>query len=298
MAFIDYYQILAIAKTATPKEIKAAYRKLARKHHPDINPNDKDAKAKFQQINEANEVLSDPEKRAKYDQQSADWKENQEYRSRPKGRQQSTNRGSNPFGSQDADGDGDFSSFFASMFGEQPNRGGQRAQNFRGQDYTTELHLELFDAYTSHKQTLEVNGKKIRITVPAGVENGQIIKINGYGGDGVNGGPNGDLYITFTVTNHTTFKRLDENLYTTIDITIYDAVLGGDLTVDTLNGKVKLKIAPGTQNGSRVKLKEKGFPVYKQPNRFGDLYITFQVKIPTTLNDNQKELFTQLSHLQ
>ncbi len=296
MAFIDYYQILAIAKTATPKEIKVAYRKLARKHHPDINPDDKDAKAKFQEINEANEVLSDPVKRAKYDQQAADWKENQEHGNRTSGRQQSTNQGNNPFGSQQADGD--FSSFFESMFGQQPNRRGQRAQNFRGQDYTTELHLELLDAYTSHKQTLDVNGKKLRITVPAGVENGQTIKITGHGGEGVNGGPNGDLYITFTVANHTVFKRLDENLYATVEITIYDAVLGGEITVDTLNGKVKLKVAPGTQNGAKIKLKEKGFPVYKQANRFGDLFITFQVKIPTNLNDTQRDLFNQLSHLQ
>lgn len=296
MAFIDYYQILAIAKTATPKEIKTAYRKLARKHHPDINPNDKDANAKFQQINEANEVLSDPVKRAKYDQQAADWVQEQEYNKRHKTRQQASNQQSNPFEQQQ--NEGDYTSFFESMFGQQPNQRSSRNRQFRGEDYTAELHLELLDAYTSHKQTLNVNGKKLRITVPAGVENGQTIKITGHGGVGSNGGPNGDLFIIFTVANHPVFKRLEANLYATIDISIYHAILGGEITIDTLNGKVKLNVAPETQNGTQVKLKEKGFPVYKHDNQFGDLYITYNIKIPTNLSSKQKELFQQLSHLQ
>lgn len=296
MDFIDYYQVLAIAKTATPKEIKTAYRKLARKHHPDINPNDKDANAKFQQINEANEVLSDPDKRTKYDQQAINWAQEQEYNKTHSARRHSTDQRSKPFESQQTEGD--YTSFFESMFNQQPNHRGSRTSQFRGEDYTAELHLELLDAYTSHKQTLNVNGKKLRITVPAGIENGQTIKIPEQGGKGRNGGPNGDLFITFSIANHSIFKRLEANLYATIDISIYDAILGGEITIDTLNGKVKLKVAPETQNGTQVKLKGQGFPAYKRENNFGDLYITYNVKIPNNLNDSQKELFKQLSHLQ
>jgi len=166
---------------------------------------------------------------------------------------------------------------------------------YRGEDYTSELHLELVDAYTTHKQTISVNGQKIRITVPAGIENGQIIKISGHGGPGVNGGPNGDLYITFSIANHSIFKRLGNNLYATIDLDLYTAVLGGEIILDTLNGQVKLKVKAETQNGSKVKLKGKGFPVYKNEGQFGDLLLTYSIRIPTNLSDKQKELFAQLA---
>ena len=144
---------------------------------------------------------------------------------------------------------------------------------------------------------LTVNGKNIRITIPAGIENGQTIKIAGHGGPGINGGPNGDLYITFLIANHPKFKRLGNNLYTTVDLDLYTAVLGGEITIDTLNGKVKLKVKPETQNGSKIKLKGKGFPVYKEKGQFGDLYITYSIVIPTNLTEKQKELFTELSKL-
>ena len=166
---------------------------------------------------------------------------------------------------------------------------------YRGEDYNAELQLELIDAYKTHKQTLTVNGKKIRITIPAGIENGQTIKIAGHGGQGVNGGPDGDLYIAFSIENHPRFKRLGNDLYTSVDLDLYTAVLGGEITIDTLNGKVKLKVKPETQNGTKVKLKDKGFPVYKNEGQFGDLLITYSVKIPTNLTEKQKKLFTQLS---
>jgi len=145
------------------------------------------------------------------------------------------------------------------------------------------------------KQTLAVNGAKIGITIPAGIENGQTIKIRGHGGSGINGGPNGDLYITFSISNHPKIKRLGDNLYTTIDLNLYTAVLGGEITIDTLNGHVKLKVAPETQNGSKIKLKGKGFPVYKKDGHFGDLYVTYKIKVPTNLTDKQKALFVELS---
>ncbi len=296
MEFIDYYKILEIPKTASDADIKKAYRKLARKYHPDLNPNDANANKKFQQINEANEVLSDPEKRKKYDQYGKDWKNADQFEQAQRSNAQYANRGGRQ--QRYESDDTDFSSFFESMFGgggSRSQRGGQA--KFRGQDFNAELHLELEQAYKTHQQTLNVNGKAIRITIPAGVENGQTIKIGGHGGAGVNGGPNGDLYITFRIENHTKFKRDGNNLHASIDLDLYTAVLGGEITIDTLDGKVKLKVKPETQNGTKVKLTGKGFPIYKKEGQFGDLYITYHIKIPTGLNARQIELFTELSKL-
>ena len=294
MDFVDYSKLLGIDKTATPKDVKSAYRKLARKYHPDLNPNDKDAKRKFQQINEANEVLSDPEKRKKYDQYGKDWQHSEQFENQRQYQQQPSESSGRRYASSQQEGD--FSDFFESLFGGgAPGRGSSRQVKFRGEDFTTELNLELTDAYKSHKRTLNVNGEKIRINIPAGIENGQTIKIAGHGGKGKNGGPDGDLYITFTISNHPRFKRLGNDLYTSIDLDLYRAVLGGDLTLDTLDGKVKLKVKPETQNGSKVKLKDKGFPVYKKEGQFGDLYVTYSIKIPTNLTEKQKALFKQIS---
>ena len=293
MTFVDYYKILGVEKTATPKDVKTAYRKLARKYHPDLNPNDNDAKKNFQEINEANEVLSDPEKRKKYDQYGKDWKHAEEFEKQKQNQEQTSNfRGSGYPGDQSG---GDFSDFFESMFGGAPRGSRGRQVKYRGEDFNAELHLELIDAYKTQKQTLTINGARIRITIPAGIENGQTIKIAGHGGPGINGGPNGDLYITFSIANHPKIKRLGDNLYTTVDLDLYAAVLGGEITIDTLSGQVKLKVAPETQNGSKVKLKGKGFPVYKKEGEFGDLFVTYVVKIPSNLTDKQKALFAELS---
>ena len=297
MEFIDYYKILGLDKNASAEDIRKAYRKLARKHHPDLNPNDKEAHKKFQQINEANEVLSDPEKRKKYDQYGKDWQHAEEFEKARQQRQyQSTNRGGQEF-SGDFGGE-DFSDFFSSLFGGGGGpRNRTRETKFRGQDYEAELRLGLREAYKTHQQMLTVNGKNIRITIPAGIENGQKIKLKGHGGPGIHGGPQGDLYITFHIADDPQFKRVGNDLNTTAEIDLYTAVLGGETTVDTLSGKVKLKIPPGTQNGTKVRLKGKGFPVYKQEGHYGDLYITYQVKIPSNLSEKEKELFTQLSKL-
>lgn len=294
MEYVDYYKILGLEKNASEEDIKKAYRKLARKYHPDLNPNDKGANKKFQEINEANEVLSDPEKRKKYDKYGKDWQHAEEFE---KARQSQSSHeysaGGNPFAG--GDGDNDFSDFFASMFGRSEGGRSGRQSKFRGQDYNAELHLKLEDAYSTHKQALTVNGKNIRITIPAGVEDGQVIKLKGHGAEGINGGPQGDLYITFVIAPHPVFKRSGNDLHATVDIDLYTAVLGGEVMLDTLSGKIKLKVNPETQNGTKIRLKGKGFPVYKSEDQFGDLYVTYSVKIPMNLTERQKELFRELS---
>lgn len=293
MAFIDYYNILGLPKTASEQDIKKAYRKLARKYHPDLNPNDAVAEKKFKEINEANEVLSNAENRKKYDQYGEHWHHAEDYeKAKQQGQHQRSSQGTASDFSEE-----DFSDFFENMFGSASSRSGGRQVKFRGQDFNAELQLDLKDVYTTHKRTLTVNNKNIRITIPSGVENGQIIKIKGHGGPGVNGGPNGDLYIQFTIQNNTPFKRDNDNLYTTVDLDLYKALLGGELMVDTFNGKVKLNIKPETQNGTKVKLKGKGFPKYKKEGQFGDLFITYQIKLPTNLSNKEIELIKELQKL-
>lgn len=291
MEYIDYYKVLGIPKTATQDEIKEAYRKLVRKYHPDLNPNDKDAERKFKEVNEANEVLSDPEKREKYNKYGKDWQHADEIeKAQRQQRRPRDNSNSSEF-------TGDFSDFFKSMFEEEMRGRQSRQSRFRGEDLHAELHLSLEDVYQTQKQTLTVNGKNIRLTIPAGVENGQTIKITGHGSPGFNGGPNGDLYITFSISEHPKFKRDGNNLQTTVDIDLYTALLGGEILVDTFDGKVKVKIAPETQSGAKAKLKGKGFPVYKQEKKFGDLYLIYQVQLPKNLTAQEKELFMELAKL-
>jgi len=292
MAYIDYYSILGVGKEASAEEIKRAYRQKARKLHPDLNPDDKEAHRKFQLLNEANEVLSDPEKRAKYDKYGENWKHGEEYE---KAQQQT----GYTFYTGDDFSDSDFSDFFRSMFGggftqRETRHSGRR---YRGGDYRAELRLSLRQAMQTHQQTLNINGKNIRITIPAGVSDGQKIKLAGYGQPGINGGPAGDLYITFVIEEDPHFKRLGNDLYTTVNIGLYTAVLGGAATVDTLDGQVKIKVKPGTQPETKVRLKGKGFPVYKMENTFGDLIVTIKVEIPQYLSPRERELFVELSKL-
>ena len=290
MAFIDYYKILGISKNATENDIKKAYRKLARKYHPDLNPNDKVAEKKFKEINEANEVLSHPENRKKYDDYGEHWQHAEEYE-KAKHQEQYQRSTNDQFGGYSEE---DFSDFFGSMFGGRSQ--GQQVK-FRGQDFNAQLQLDIKDVYTTHKRTLTVNNKNIRITIPAGIENDQVIKIKGHGGKGINGGPNGDLYIKFSIHNSSQFRRDGHNLHLSVNLVLYKALLGGEITVDTFNGKVKLTVKPETQNGTKVKLKGKGFPKYKKEGQFGDLFITYTVTLPKNLSAKEKELFTELSKL-
>lgn len=298
MEFIDYYKILELDKTATQADIKKAYRKLARKLHPDLNPNDKSTQEKFQRVNEANEVLSDPEKRKKYDQYGKDWEHAEAFEEAKKNQRRSnsnTNRTYTNYSGQQED----FSDFFESMFGGGGFGGStrQRTSQFKGQDLNATLNLIMTDILQEQKQTLDLGNKKIRITIPAGVEDGQTIKISGYGGEGVNGGPKGDLYLTFEIYNNTDFQRVGNDLYKNESISLYDAILGSSIEITTLTGKVKLKVKPETQNDTKIKLKGKGMPIYKKKGAHGDLYITYKVTMPTNLSQKEKELFKQLSEL-
>jgi len=295
MAFIDYYQVLGIAKTATADEIKKAYRKLARQFHPDTNPNDEQAKQKFQQINEANEVLSNVENRKKYDAYGENWKHGEEYEKARQQQQYAQSQSGNSWqdtysGNYD---DGTFSDFFGDLFGSRSRKANAA---YRGQDVEAALTLSLRQAYTTSAQSFTINGQSLRITVPAGIADKQKIKLAGKGMPGANGGPAGDLYITIKIEDDVEYTRLKNDLYKTQEIDLYTAVLGGHTLVSTLDGKqLKVPVAPGTQNGLKQRLKGKGFPVYKKEGEFGDLYISFLIKIPQNLSTEEIDLFTQLA---
>ena len=161
----------------------------------------------------------------------------------------------------------------------------------------TELQVSLTDAAKTHKQIITVNGKNLRITIPAGIADGQTIKLRGQGGPGVNGGPAGDLYITFHIPEDSRFKRVGDDLYVTVPLNLYTAILGGEQIVETMDSKAKLKVKPGTQNNTKVRLRGKGFPVYKEEGKFGDMIVTYSIDIPTNLTDKQKELFREIQSL-
>ena len=305
MDFIDYYQILEVDKAASEDDIRKAYRRLARKYHPDLNPNDPAAKQKFQQIAEANEVLSDPDKRKKYDQYGKDWKHADEIEA---ARQRGgwgpftgggARRGQTAEGREYFSGDeGGFSDFFEQMFGAGAGRGSRAGgAKYRGQDIQATLQLALRDVYQESKQTFSVGGRQVRITIPAGAEDGQTIRLRGYGGDGANGGPPGDLYITFLIQNDTPFRRDGADLYLDQELPLYTAILGGEIMINTLGGKLKLKVKPETAAGSTVRLRGKGFPVYKKEGEYGDLYVSFRIVLPTSLSARERELFEELKKL-
>ncbi len=300
MEYIDYYQVLGLSKTASQAEIKKAYRKLARKYHPDINPNDAEAERRFKQVNEANKVLSDPDNRKKYDQYGKDWEHAEAFE------QARAQQGGNPFGgagggryyTNDSNfGDAEFSDFFESMFGSRAGFGARngRTQAYKGHDYQADYQLNLSEVYKTEKRTFEFNNKKIRVTIPAGIKNNQTIKLRGYGAAGQNGAPNGDLLLTIRLNNDTDFKRVNDDLRKDVEVDMYTALLGGEMLVQTMDGgKLKIKIKPGTQPNTKLRLKGKGFPVYKQEGRFGDLILNLKVKLPTVLSSEEKETFQRL----
>ena len=309
MDYKDYYKALGVEKTATTEQIKKAYRKLARQHHPDVNPNDKTAEQKFKEINEANEVLSDPVKRKKYDQFGADWQRYQQPGGAGRGGQPGGDfdwsqytQGSGGFGQGSQFGEGeDFSDFFSSLFGNMGG-GGRRAggggtRPGAGGDYQAELELSLEEAYHGGPRTITVNGKNLRLAIQPGVADGQTIRLRDQGGPGRNGGPNGSLLITFRIKPDARYARTGDDLTQDVPVSIYKALLGGEQTVETLSGPVKIKLKPETQNGTRLRLRGKGFPVYKHPGQFGDLYLRLNLTLPHDLTPQEKELIQQLATL-
>ena len=312
MDYKDSYQALGLEKSATPEQIKKAYRKLARQHHPDVNPNDQGAEQKFKEINEANEVLSDSDKRKKYDQLGADW---QRYQQQPgggagrggppgggfdwsqytQGQGSGQGQGGGPFGEGQGE---DFSDFFGSLFG---NAGGGRAGGSRrpgiGPDYQAELELSLDEAYHGGPRTITVHGRNLRLTIAPGVADGQTIRLRDQGGPGRHGGPSGALLITLRIRPDARYVRTGPDLTQDVPVSIYKALLGGEQTVDTLSGPVKIKLKPETPNGTRLRLRGKGFPVYKQAGEFGDLDLRLTLTLPQHLSDAENSLIQQLAAL-
>ena len=302
MAGKDYYKILGSNRSATDKDIKQAYRKLARKHHPDVNPGDKSAEARFKEINSAYDVLSDPEKRRKYDKYGDQWQHADQFEA-----QHGT-----PFG-----GSGGFPGFkagpgatyefvdlsdmgdlgdlfgFARGFGTKTRTRRPR----RGQDieYATEVTLE--EAYSgSTRVVTDMTGHRLEVKIPPGVNNGSRIKVSGKGEPGIGGGPSGDLYLVVSVKPHRTFQRSDGDLYVEVSVPFIDAVLGGEVEVSSLKGKLSLKIPPETQNGKVFRLAGQGMPKIGSDKK-GDLLAKVNVMLPQKLTDKEKELFSQFRQL-
>lgn len=303
MDFKDYYKILGVSKTATADEIKKAYRKLAVKYHPDKNANDKSAEEKFKEINEANEVLGDPEKRKKYDELGENWNY---YQQRGQGQPESnaqdfdwskwTNRSSSNSGSRFEDSD--FSDFFENIFGGQFSGSQQRkTRAAKGKDYQAEMEISLEEAYAGTSRQLELDTTRLQLKTKPGLKDQQVLRLKGKGGKGYNGGPDGDLYITVHIPEHPHYRRKDDDLYCDIPVDLYKAVLGGEVMVRTLRNPIKITLQKGTDNGKVLRLKGMGMPKYGKPGEAGDLYAKVNVLIPKNLSEKETELFKELSNL-
>jgi len=307
MEYKDYYKILGIDKTASQQDIKKAYRRLARKYHPDVNPGDKTAEARFKEINEAHEVLSDPEKRQKYDQLGASWQQWQHMGGDPRGFDWSQwfaggQPGSRRVHVEYADlGDlfgGGFSDFFRNIFGGMGDVDyAQQVRSRRGQDLEQPIEITLEEAYNGTKRILQMDNRRIEVKIPAGVDTGSRVRISGEGGPGLGRGSKGDLYLLISIFPHQTFQRKGDDLYCEVPVDLYTAVLGGEVTVPTLKSRAALKIPPETQSGKRFRLKGLGMPNIRNPKVTGDLYAEVKVVLPRGLSEQEKKLFAQLASL-
>lgn len=307
MDYRDYYRILGIDRKASEKEIKQAYRRLARQYHPDVNPSDQAAQEKFKEINEAYEVLSDPEKRRKYDKLGAQWQNWQRMGFEPS----SFDWGqwfAQPGGGarvkyvdlEDLFGEASpFSEFFNVIFGSPRTRTRTRVWQTaeRGRDLEQLVEITLQEAFTGTKRTLSISGRRIEVKIPPGVDTGSRVRVAGQGAPGMRGGSPGDLYLRIAVAPDRQFQRRDDNLYLELPVDIYTALLGGEVKVPTPKGIVMLKIPPGTQGGKVFRLQGQGMLKLKKPQERGDLFAKVKLRIPENLSKEEKELFERLAKM-
>jgi len=303
----DYYKALGVERTASKDELKKQYRKLARQYHPDVNTTDKNTAARFREITEAYEVLTDDEKRKKYDDFGADWEQHQhagqadnfdwsKYASRGGG-QESASGASGANWEDLFGGDSDQSDFFSRLFGRDFRGRGGAGFARKGQDMSAELPISLEEAYEGGARILSIGDKKIRLTLKPGIWDRQKIKIAGKGGPGPKGGENGDLFITFIIKPHPDYRLEGTDLFKDIPLSVYAAMLGSTLKIKTISGSFELKIPPGTKNGTVFRLKGKGFPVYGKPGNQGNLFLKVTLQLPENLTSQEKKLWRELAAL-
>ncbi|MFT6320627.1 MAG: curved DNA-binding protein [Granulosicoccus sp.] len=306
MNYKDYYKLLGVKKDASQKEIKKAYRKLAAKYHPDKNQGDKAAEEKFKEINEANEVLGNADKRKKYDTLGTNWEAYQQgggdwQQHAQQGRQKKGRNYTFEGDPSDYFGNSGQSSFFDMFFGEGDaenfSGGSRRKRSFRGQSIEAEMPVTLLEAYEGSKRTFELNGKKMRITIKPGSYDGQRICIKGKGHPSPNGGAAGDLFIIFKITSDQRFQRKGTDLIYNIDVDLYTAILGGKIEVPTMTSSLKITIPKGSESGKTLRLKSKGMPVYGKDNQYGNLLVTLNITLPKNLTIEEEELFEKLKGL-
>jgi curved DNA-binding protein len=301
MDFKDYYKILGVEQKASIDDIKKAYRKLALKYHPDKNPNNKAAEDKFKEINEANEVLSDPEKRKKYDELQESLKYHKQQGSGndnfdwSKWSQQGNSGFSTHTGSSGFEREGEFSDFFESIFGS--HFGGRSNVQMKGQDYEAEIEVALEEVYHGSTRRIQVNGQTLQIKIKPGVKSGQVLRLKGKGANGTNGGPQGDLLLTVIIAKHPHYTEKGYDLYCNIPVNMYTAILGGKQIIKTLKGNIRMDIPKGTENGQVLRLKGHGMPKFEKANEHGDLYAKVDIVLPKNLSDKEVELFKQLANL-